>query len=409
MATFTMLAFDRHGTPVDAVADRLVETVASTPVTDVFLFSHGWLNNHNQALTSYQPWLSAMADYVAVRRAETDERSPRFRPLLVGVHWPSAPWEPRDDLRSVEVEVAGYAEILGAPAVEDLDPLVRRSRAGTEPDRLSTADEERFVRLDEQAGLELSQVGATPGDDRLDFEPGAIYTDYRDTRPSRWSALLAPLRVTTFWAMKRRALAVGSTGVRSILARLQNAAWQGARFHLVGHSFGAIVCCAALQGTDEGAGLPRPVRSLTLLQGALSLWSCAGVIPDTRVGGHFRPLIANHLVTGPIVTTTSTEDRALRWFYRMAATTSRDYRLADSRRLPRYGAVGTYGLGGLAQVTTDLTVERGRLRYGLEPNRIYRADASTVVTGGGFSLQGGHSDLVHPELAALVWEAAMTP
>lgn len=403
-----MLAFDRDGTPVDDAADRLVESVVAAPVTDVFLLCHGWLNNHDQALASYQAWVRAMTDYFAVRRTETERRRPGFRPLLVGVHWPSAPWEPRNALRSVEVEVAGYAEILGAEAsVEDLDPLVRRSRADTEPDRLTTADEERFVRLDEQAGLDLAQVGATPGNDRLDFEPGAIYADFRDTRPGRWAALLAPLRVTSFWAMKRRALTVGSTGVRSVLARLQNAAWQGARFHLVGHSFGAIVCCAALQGTDQGAGLPRPAHSLTLLQGALSLWSCAPVIPDTRVAGHFTPLIQNRLVTGPVVATTSAGDRALRWFYRMAATTSRDFRLADPRRLPRYGAVGTYGLGGLE--AADLTVEMGRLRYGLDAGRVYRADAGTVVTGGGFSLQGGHSDLVHPELAGLVWEAAMTP
>jgi hypothetical protein len=403
----TMVAFDRDGTPVDRAADRLAEVMAGGGVTDVFLLCHGWLNDHDQALGSYQAWIRAVTDHFAVRRGETEERRPGFRPLLVGVHWPSAPWEPAGALRSVEGEVARYVDVFGDGTAEDLDVLVRRSRERAEPDRLSAADEERFVRLDERAGLDLKQVGAQPGDDRLDFEPGAIYVDYQATRPALWTALLAPLRVTSFWAMKRRAVTVGATGVRSLIRRLQTADVNGrARFHLVGHSFGAIVCCAALQGTD-GALLPRPAHSLTLLQGALSLWSCADVIPDTQVGGYFRPLIDRRLVSGAVVATTSPKDRALRWFYRMAAVTSRDHRLAG-RKSPRYGAVGTFGLAGLdPAVTRDLRVEPGRLRYGVRRGRVYRADAGAVVVGGAFSVQGGHADLVHAELAALVWEAAM--
>ncbi|TDV40970.1 alpha/beta hydrolase [Actinophytocola oryzae] len=408
MATpLTMVTFDRDGRPVDDAPDRLAEAMADTrtPVTDVFLLSHGWLNTHTRALTAYEEWVRAMTDYFALRYFETEERRPGFRSLVVGVHWPSAPWQPASASRSVEAEIAAYADVLGEDTVEDLAPLVRRAREGADPERLTPADEDRFVRLDERAGLDLQQVGARPGNDRLDFEPGAIHADYRATRPGPWAALLAPLKVTSFWAMKRRALHIGATGVRTLLETLRQADVSGnVRFHLVGHSFGAIVCCAALQSAA------RPVHSLTLLQGALSLWSCAAVIPDTRVDGYFRPLVDLGLVTGSVVTTTSDKDRALRWFYRMAATTSRDYRLARPKRLPRYGAVGTYGLAGLdAGVARHLTVERGRLRYGVEGGRVYRADASAVVTGGGFSVQGGHSDLVHPELAGLVWEAAMVP
>jgi hypothetical protein len=107
-------------------------------------------------------------------------------------------------------------------------------------------------------------------------------------------------------------------------------------FHLAGHSFGAIVCAAALQGPRDSRGPlhpARPVHSLTLVRGALSLWSFVPVIPNTRRTGYFQSILENDLVTGPLVVTLSTHDRALGWFYRMAAAVGRDPSLAG-RPLP---------------------------------------------------------------------------
>ena len=52
-----------------------------------------------------------------------------------------------------------------------------------------------------------------------------------------------------------------------------------ARFHLMGHSFGCIMMTAATAGPVSGGQmtdpLPRPIDSLFLVQGAMSLWSFA--------------------------------------------------------------------------------------------------------------------------------------
>ncbi len=89
--------------------------------------------------------------------------------------------------------------------------------------------------------------------------------------------------------MKNRALQVGGLGVHALLADLQSAAEpeRRGRFHLIGHSFGGIVCSSSLQGEPDAAPLRYPIHALILLQGALSLWSFAPAIPDIDNSGFF--------------------------------------------------------------------------------------------------------------------------
>lgn len=211
--------------------------------------------------------------------------------------------------------------------------------------------------------------------------------------------------MTSFWAMKNRAVTVGSTGVHQLIRTLQTAgAEQGFRIHLIGHSFGSIVLCAALKG-PEGCPSAAPVHSLTLLQGALSLWSFARPIPDTHREGYFCGLVDKKLVTGPMVTTQSEHDTALAWFFRMAAAAARRSDLGPEQ-LPRYGAVGSYGLGGVDAHAA--TADNGQVRYIFESGVRYNVECSRLIVKNGLSLQGAHSNLVHAELAGLVWEAALT-
>src|SRR3546814_13366531 len=73
----------------------------------------------------------------------------------------------------------------------------------------------------------------------------------------------------SFWQMKDRARSVGERGVAGLLRKLQGAASEYTRFHLMGHSFGCIVVSAAIAG-EPGATPPKPVASAFLAQGALS-------------------------------------------------------------------------------------------------------------------------------------------
>ena len=220
-----------------------------------------------------------------------------------------------------------------------------------------------------------------------------------------------PVRQLSFWAMKHRARSVGETGVHSLLAELQKNAPQ-ARFHLMGHSFGCIVISAAISGPlDQGAitsRLPRPVDSLFLAQGALSLWSFAESIPfPPKLPGYFRPIdLPPALVSGPVITTRSKFDRAVGTYFPLAAKLGQELLLGDE--LPEYGGVGAFGIQGTATATThDLPVLGASAEYHFDAGHIYNVDASTVICHGG-GPSGAHSDIAHPEIAHLFWQAAVS-
>lgn len=417
-ANYHLISFDKNGQRRDDrdVFDAALDSLRQEPITDVFIFSHGWLVDEASALKSYDEWIKVMADYYLVRKAEILERRPGFHPLLIGLHWPSAPWEDQFRLSSREEKVAFYSDLTGDS--EELRSVLAASEENADPQTLQAETATQLYRIHEQSGLSNQQVGAAPGHDYENYDPDRIFADFKRNARTIWydsvsaqpfKSILSPLWVTTFWKMKNRALEVGSSGVHALLADLQAAAEpeRGVRFHLIGHSFGGIVCSGSLQGAPDAAPLRYPIHSLILLQGALSLWSFAPAIPDTDSAGFFYPIVENERVSGSIITTQSRHDRALRWFYRAAAKGARNYRLAGGQRsLPRYGAVGSYGLAGLEERTLDFDVRPGALRYRIEPGHYYNFEASSVISGNSFSLQGAHSEIRQSELAAIVWEAA---
>ena len=86
-----------------------------------------------------------------------------------------------------------------------------------------------------------------------------------------FKGLLGGLSQLSFWKMKKRARSVGESGMHQFVAALQRTC--NARIHLMGHSFGCIVMSSVLGGPGGTAKLPRPVHSVALVQGAVSLWS----------------------------------------------------------------------------------------------------------------------------------------
>ena len=47
--------------PTGLLSDRVIEKLVSTPVTDVFLISHGWKGDVPAAIKQYDRWISAAA------------------------------------------------------------------------------------------------------------------------------------------------------------------------------------------------------------------------------------------------------------------------------------------------------------------------------------------------------------
>jgi hypothetical protein len=221
-----------------------------------------------------------------------------------------------------------------------------------------------------------------------------------------FGGLLAPLRTMSFWKMKDRASKFGESGSFELLRQLQNASDGEVRFHLMGHSFGCVVMSATLSGPSEDNTLVRPVDSVALLQGALSLWSYAADIPHAPgQAGYFHRIISEGRVAGPIVTTQSEYDTAVGKLYPLAAGAARQVTFAPGE-LPKYGALGTFGVRGLDEHVVDMEMLPVDGSYDFAAGKIYNLESSQVIHTGG-PPSGAHSDLAHPEVAHAVWEAML--
>lgn len=437
---YHLIAFDKQGTevrdPDGTVASEAALAAAADPaaaITDVFVISHGWQGDYVDAINQYDGWLSAY---------DPDRVGDSIRPFVIGVHWPSKAWsdrtirtaaadgllsdEPEPGTNSITVDAAvdEYAERFGDGAevrqalrtvlehVADVDP----EQDADPGDRLpgDVADAYRTI---------AETIGAADDDPLLGsaWDPDAAFAEATE----RWDdedddgllgdgwlgklreAILTPLRQLTFWHGKNQAREFGESGaadlVRSIMAATP------ARVHLLGHSFGTI----AMSGAVRGAGgdpepLPRPVESLFLVQGAVSLWAFAADVPRDIGGGkgYFADIVDPEHVAGPIVATRSKWDHAVGRYYPLAVRVASQYLLGDD--LPKYGGIGTWGIQGVPDAVELPPLEPGRAPKGdFMPAAIHNIDASAVIA----TLQGApgaHNDLAHRELVQLAWLAALS-
>src|SRR4051794_26760235 len=91
---YALIGFDKDGRertddPEGGIFSRtLIDTVRHDQPTDTFLFSHGWQGDVGAAIDQYNRWIGAMWRLDSDRGA----MGPGFRPLFIGLHWPSLPW-----------------------------------------------------------------------------------------------------------------------------------------------------------------------------------------------------------------------------------------------------------------------------------------------------------------------------
>jgi pimeloyl-ACP methyl ester carboxylesterase len=199
--------------------------------------------------------------------------------------------------------------------------------------------------------------------------------------------ILSPLRILTFWKMKRRAKVFGESGAARIAREVAQAA-PNARIHLMGHSFGCITATAMANVV--------PAATLTLVQGAMSLWSFAERLPGEPGSGYFRGVLAR--VPGPIIVTTSAHDYAIGRFYPLAARSGRQ---VDLDEYPKYGAIGAHGVQGTYAHGHNIG-SPGELTRG----QVHNVDCSSVIRRID-GIAGAHNDICHPELARLLWRAVL--
>jgi hypothetical protein len=166
---------------------------------------------------------------------------------------------------------------------------------------------------------------------------------------------------------------------------------------------------ATLVGPKAKGVLPRPVNSLSLIQGALSLWSFCADIPKVRgTAGYFYPIIKDGKVAGPIITTLSEHDTAVGVMYPLeSGVAMSSMNLADN--FPKYGAIGAFGIQGDGIALNNLYMLPQDQPYSFESGQIYNLESSRYISKipPGAGLGGAHSAINEPEVAHAVWLAVM--
>jgi hypothetical protein len=411
----------------ETVRQRLED--AASPVTDLFFTSHGWMGDVPAAIDQYDKWVATMATLQS-DRAAARERHPGFEPLIIGLHWPSLPWGDETILAgggavlSAEDQLdarqdAYAARIADTPKARvAIRSILEAARQNTQATTLTPAIREAYATLFAESGLGSGEANGRPGSDQDGFDPDAIIAEAwaggEDTAAGGVPGLLGfdeklrdvllmPLRQLSFWKMKDRARQFGETGGHDLLTRLQLAA-PNARFHLMGHSFGCIVTSATVAGASTAPPVPRPVDSLFLVQGALSLWSYAADIPySPGTPGYFHRILQQGLVHGPLITTRSSHDTAVGRWYPMGAQLKKQLVLGGE--YPAYGGIGAFGIQGFSGAK-DATIQSATFTYDFSAGGVYNLEASGIIRNGA-GPSGAHCDIVHPEVAHVFWAAVL--
>ena len=429
--SYYLIAFDKDGRerlddPGGLMSERLPNAIAETRITDIFMVSHGWKGDLPAAREQYGRWIGAMLACKADRE-QFQEKRRSFSPLIIGFHWPSLPFGDEElgrtgptfaatqsPTKSIEDLIEIYATRLSqTPAArEALRVIITAAQATPRANELPEEVRNAYVRLDREAALGAEGPAAAPGDDREPFDPDRAYRA-RGAMVQRsfggsasGDALLAPLRQLSFWAMKDRGRRIGEAAGSRLLRALQDAGTaNGVRFHLIGHSFGCIVVSAMLKGSVATADAPLPVDSMSLIQGALSIWSFCAQVPDADRAGYFREIVAGNKVRGPMLMTQSRYDTAVGKLYPIAAGAAGQVTFAPGQ-WPKYGALGAFGARGLQLACQDQPLRAVDEAYDFEPETIHNLEASSYICeGAGFS--GAHNDIARPEVAHAVWQAAL--
>jgi hypothetical protein len=410
---YALIHFDDRGRertddPSGGVFSRtLLDKARREKPSHVFLFSHGWKGDIPSAIDQYNRWIGAMWKLEGDRQA----LGPDFRPLFIGLHWPSQPWGEESFAASFGTAAAPVIGALLEKAVEHfgggddvrepLEVIFRAFEANPAarivPDDVVAA----YSRLAGAVGFSAGEGDdAAPDQDGAPLDPQAAVRAERlasagesfGTGSSIKGGILSGLRQVSFWLMKHRARTVGEQGMHSFVNDLQRAC--DANIHLMGHSFGCIVVSSILGGPGGSGALVRPINSAVLVQGAMSLWSYAEDIPESDKPGYFRQVLSRQVVSGPIVTTQSVNDKAVGLAFPAAVGLVGEVDFAA--KLPKFGGIGAWGIQGttLAEAR-DMLDEHGDYRF--EPGHIYNLNGSRFIAD--------HSAIDGPQVAHTLWQA----
>ena len=413
--------FDKNGTLQDQVT-------LPAGVTDLFVMSHGWNNNADDARGLYT---RLFTNFIAV--AQPGDLPGRSFAIL-GVIWPSKQFDelvaaagvPGDaqgsaalqahdegSLKALSEKLDRMAEFFTSPAEQqiiaeakallpDLEEKTSARNAFVEKirsllDKGAANKEDASASFFKQSGDDLMNnlkvdvddldddvkeasgamsmglgVGTVPKVEGGAAGLGALLSGFK-------AAAMNVLNFTTYYEMKARAGTVGKNGVGPLIDKL---APQVQRIHLIGHSFGGrvVTSTAANSTTDK-------IRSMSLLQTAFSHNGFS-----LSQGGFFRAVVDTHRVHGPILVTHTKNDKAVGVAYPLASRINGDKAAAFGDENDKFGGLGRNG----TQKMESGEAEFGNLlpagsTYSFQPSKFFNMEGSPFISG--------HSDICGKEIA----------
>lgn len=448
---------DSHGVELPETSSGSKKFVSETfatllsdpekPITDVIIAMHGWntVQKGEEEIVWFDGFFDAlMRDY---RDFPLPPGTPTSNPLLIGVHWPSAPGSGRANerfdseatfeenvkrmealakhllktdprasnrvsrlLKNVKKVAGGTKASLAESAVKDsLDKLASSLVEPESSDGDETDSDDDSAQSHGGPNVlvapEPIKVAANQGTSDDGMSSGSPSPPSAAPAPTSEEAVLAaaepsngpvgfvkslfmgvlrPIEELLFGKFVKRAEAVGG-GVHRLLALLQEASAPSTRFHLVAHSLGGIALCRALAGPSEAG-------SAFLLRKKVTSATLLQASVDARsmaTGGDYAT-ISHGLrpVAGPLVVTTSQSDKVLPLF---------DFFYEES-----------LGLRGALDVNSrDVTMGDLNAKYTFGEGEICNVKADGFIDEGDF-FAGSHSDVHDREVMRLIRQAMQT-
>ena len=427
-AQYALISFDEKGaertgdigaTPGALFSAQVLADAKANPPTDIFLFSHGWKGDLISAVDQYNRWIGAMLNLPA----DVAKMGAGFRPLWIGLHWPSLPMgqEKFGTGGGSFSDVAGDPDSIKNEALKQFGdtPTIRKCLDVIFTEQENNAATlvmpqpviDAYQTLAHEIGYKAEGPQGPPDADGKAFDPAAAFEAFGEAGDFSgvgdfFGKLLSPLAQLSYWQMKYRARSIGEGGMHAFVASLQQALpADKTKIHLIGHSFGCIVVSSILGGPNGKTPLPRQVDSLVLAQGALSLWAYGDHVKDADgKPGYYNAAFRQPAVRGPIVTTRSANDSAVGSFYPLASALvpidAGQFGLDDDltpANLPLFGGLGAFGIRSLKNVT-DLKMLPSTVDYSFKPGVIYNLKGDEFIPD--------HNGIDNAAVAHALWQTA---
>ena len=411
----------------DAAVEALLTFLDQRKVTDLFVVSHGWNNDMEDARALYRMLFDSIR---AELRASGTLRDRRF--AVVGVLWPSKKFADKsliaggaaagesladlvlknqlDRLRGGfdnpqadaalerakslidSLDTSPQARKAYVELIRSLVPRTERQPDADDVDSFFTEDGDELInRLSRPVPRPISAGSADEGGAAALDEGGA--TGLIDSLGGIKDGALNLLNYATYYQMKERAGLVGRDGLSPLLGRLRSRN-PDLKLHLIGHSFGGRLVTAAAAGKESDSAKPV-ADTMTLLQAAFSHYGFAQHFDGDR-DGFFRRVVAKGKIAGPILVTYSANDRAVGKLYPLASMFAGQDAAGIGGPTSRFGGIGCNGAQSTPEAFEAKLLDSGG-QYTLTARKINNLNADEFIKD--------HSDVCGRQVAHAVLAA----